>query len=377
MSSTGPLTIVHLDTGLTLRGGQRQMLLLARGLRARGHEQMVVCLEGSRLAGRAEREGLRVFSLPAHDPLHAFGIVLLRQQLKIWAPQILHAHDGHGQRVSWLASLGLPVWRVASRRVTFLPSDRWSYRLKYGHTCHAVIAISENIRELSIQAGVPRERIEVIPDGVEIPTQLPSPAERSRLRQVWQCGEEDFVMGMLGAATPEKGQDLALEAFRLLAGKLPAARLVLAGGGTSMGQPTPPDGANTPCERVLHLGPIEDFADFFPGLDLFLMPSKSEGLGSSALWAMAYGLPVVATRVGGLPEIVAENETGWLVTPDSPEALAEAIFLAASDRAKLIEFGRRGRQRAEGFSADIMVKRTEALYYYLVTRKSKAEIRNS
>jgi glycosyltransferase involved in cell wall biosynthesis len=118
--------------------------------------------------------------------------------------------------------------------------------------------------------------------------------------------------------------------------------------------------------RILRLGQIDNLTDFFPGLDLFVMPSKAEGLGSSALWAMAYGLPVVATRVGGLPEIVVENETGWLIPPSSPQALADAIFLASRDREKLIEFGRNGRKRAEGFSAAIMVNSTEALYHRLV-----------
>ena len=71
--------------------------------------------------------------------------------------------------------------------------------------------------------------------------------------------------------------------------------------------------------------------------------------------------------MGGLPEIVVENETGWLVPPDSPQALADAIFLASQDRAKLLEFGRKGRKRAEGFSAAIMVSRTEALYHRLLS----------
>jgi glycosyltransferase involved in cell wall biosynthesis len=366
MTSSRPLRIAHIDTGLGLRGGQRQMLMLARGLRKRGHEQVVVCPEGSGLEARAQQEGFQVFSLPASDPGHAFGILLWRQQLKTWAPQILHAHDGRGQTLAWLASLGLPVRRVASRRVTFFPSDRWTYRLKYGHTCHAVVAVSENIRELSIQAGVPRERIIVVPDGVEIPPELPGTSERQSLRTLWQCQEDDFVVGVLGASTLEKGQDSALAAIALLAEKLPQARLILAGDET-----TGPDGsvvnaASLQGTRVLRLGPIEDLASFFPGLDLFVMPSKAEGLGSSALWAMAYGLPVIATRVGGLPEIVVENETGWLIPPGSPPALAEAIYLASRDRAKLLEFGRQGRQRAEGFSAEVMVNRTEALYERLL-----------
>jgi glycosyltransferase involved in cell wall biosynthesis len=369
MNSLPALRIVHIDTGLSLRGGQRQMLMLARGLRERGHEQVIVCLEGTTLEERAQRLGFRVFSLPAYDPGHAFGILLWRDQLKTWAPHILHAHDGRGQTLAWLASMGLPVRRVASRRVTFFPSDRWTYRLKYGRTCHAVVAVSENIRELSVQAGVPPERITVIPDGIEVPAELPSATERLRLRNSWQCKDDDFVVGLLGASTPEKGQDLALAALELLADNLPEARLVLAGDEVAIPGDRLMHGAGPNSTRIIRLGPLEDLASLFPGLDLFVMPSKAEGLGSSALWAMAYGLPVVATRVGGLPEIVVENETGWLIPPGSPQALADAILLASRDREKLIEFGRNGRKRADGFSAAIMVTRTETLYQHLVGDK--------
>jgi glycosyltransferase involved in cell wall biosynthesis len=360
MNSPHALRIAHVDTGLTLRGGQRQLLMLAEGLRERGHEQVIVCVEGSAMEERAQNKGFRVFTLPLHDPGHGFGVLLWRQQIKSWAPQILHAHDGRGQTLAWLASMGLLVRRVASRRVTFFPSDRWTYRLKYGRTCHAVIAVSENIRELSVQAGVPRERITVIPDGIEIPAELPSTADRLILRKSWKCRADDFVVGLLGASTPEKGLDVALAALPLLKGNLPQVRLVFAGDATI------PAGCLMTSGQIVRFGVTEDLTRFFPGLDLFVMPSKAEGLGSSALWAMAYGLPVIASRVGGLPEIVLENETGWLIPPGSPQALADAILQASRDSEKLIEFGRQARKRAEGFSAAIMVSRTETLYQRLI-----------
>jgi len=370
MNPPAPFRIAHIDTGMSLRGGQRQMLMLAEGLRKRGHEQVIVCREGSDVETRAQRNGFPVFALPAHDPGHAFGILLWRQQLKTWAPQILHTHDGRGQTLAWLASLGMPTCRVASRRVTFFPSDGWTYRWKYTRTCHAVIAVSENIRELSVEAGVPRERIVVIPDGIDVPSELPGTAERLRLRASWQCTDEDFVVGLLGASTPEKGQDLAIAAAELLTQRIPRLRLVLAGdeSGSRAGRPTVI--ADSAGQRVTRLGVIEDLASLFPGLDLFLMPSRAEGLGSSALWAMAYALPVVATRVGGLPEIVADGETGWLIPPGSPQALADAIDLASHDRAELADFGRRGRQKVEAFSADIMTSRTEDLYRGLLGNRS-------
>jgi len=362
MNSLPALKIAHVDTGMTLRGGQRQLLLLAEGLRACGHDQLIVCPEGSGLEAQSGGQGLKVFTLPPNDPAHALGIMLLRQQIKTLGTEILHAHDGRGHTVAWFASAGLPVRRVASRRVTFFPADRWTYRLKYGHTCDAVITVSEFIRDLAVRGGVPREHIEVIPDGIELPATLPSAADRARLRKAWQIEEGNFVVGQLGALSAEKGQEVAVAALGRLADKLPHVRLVLAGEGMDAAQGPVAAMIEPWRERIRLLGNVTDLADFFPGLDLFLMPSKSEGLGSSALWAMAYGLPVIASRVGGLPEVVAENETGWLVAPDSAEALAEAILVAASDLGRLRQFGSNGRLRAGNFTVDIMVRRTEALY---------------
>ena len=367
MSALPQLKIAHIDTGLTLRGGQRQMLMVAQGLRERGHEQIIVCREGSALEAVVRKDGFPVFSLPTFDPWHAFGTLLWRQQLRGWGPAIVHAHDGRGQSLAWAASVGLPVQRVASRRVTFFPSDGWTYRLKYSLTCHAVIAVSENIRQLSVHAGVPAERITVIPDGIEIPEELPTAGERKRLRASWEFGDEHFVVGLLGASSAEKGHDVAAAAFEILNQQMPQARLVAADDAASISERAAVNRGEPLAPGLPRYVQIDKLDDFFPGIDLFIMPSKSEGLGSSALWAMAYGVPVIATRVGGLPEIVVENETGWLIPPNSPQALADEIAIAASDRSKLEAFGRQGRKRTEGFSTAIMVQRTEELYYRLTS----------
>ena len=105
MSARLPLRIEHIDTGLSLRGGQRQMLMLVQGLRQHGHEQVIVCQEGSALEAVVRKDGFQVFSLPCHDPWHAFGVQLWRQQIKARAPQIIHAHDGRGQSLAWAASV--------------------------------------------------------------------------------------------------------------------------------------------------------------------------------------------------------------------------------------------------------------------------------
>ena len=356
------LRIVHIDTGRDLRGGQRQLLLLAAGIRESGHGQVIVCPEGSALDHRAAADGFRVFALPAHDLGHAHGLLQLRQLLLSEPWQILHAHDGRGQTLAWLASLGMPVRRVASRRVTFLPDTRARHRFIYTRTCHAVIAISEFIKGLLIKSGVPERKIEVIPDGIEIPAGLPTAETRARARRGWRFAEKDFVVGHVGSFTEEKGQDTAIAAMAPVLARLPQAHLLLAGDGPRWAS-LEASAKGSAIRAAIHLpGRVENLSEFFAALDLYIMPSRAEGLGSSALLAMAHGLAVVASRVGGLPEVVTEGETGWLVPPNSPQALAASIIHAASDRGRLAQFGSAARQAARRFSSDIMRARTEALY---------------
>jgi glycosyltransferase involved in cell wall biosynthesis len=366
LSPETALSIAHIDTGLELRGGQRQLLLLAHGLRQRGHSQLVVCAEAGELCHRAKADGFPVLALPQDDFKHIKGIRQLRRRVNQDTLMLLHAHDGVGQTVSWLASCRTGARRVATRRVTYLPKRRIDYRLKYSYTCHAVVAVSKFIGRVLEEAGIPHAMINIIPDGIEIPEGAPDAASRQAARDRWRITDNEFAIGSLGGIGPEKGLDLALKALHLLAGRLPNAKLVLGGKITAEDLAASGFAAAVASGQVILAGYQENLFEFFSGLDAFIMPSRSEGLGSAALMAMAHGLPVIATRVGGLPEIVEDGKTGWLVAPESAESLAQAIAAAAANRVRLTELGNNARLRSKEFSADIMVERTEALYRRLM-----------
>lgn len=338
--SPRPISVAHLDTGSAFRGGQEALLNLARALQQRGLPQHLFSPAGSALAERAQAAGI------PHTP--SGNLKILRRLLR--ECDIVHSHSGRAQNLAFCVTAGLPVRRAASRHVTFEPKHPHIHRLKYSLTCHGVIAVSEAVRSTLIRAGVAPERIEVIPNGIDWPPEIP-PRDRN-------SGE--FIAGHLGAFTREKGQDVAIEAARLLASRLPGLRMILAGEG-----PLRP--AIAPASVVLP-GHIENRAGFFAALDLFLMPSRSEAWGLAALEAMAHGIPVIASNTGGLAEMIEPEVTGWLIPPGDPAALADAIERAARDRKALEAMGARAREHARRFTIQETAARTEAFYRKLLDR---------
>jgi glycosyltransferase involved in cell wall biosynthesis len=274
---------------------------------------------------------------------------------RIQGVDLLHSHTGRAQNLAWLASGGVPIKRIATRHVAFPPRHPLVHRLKYTNTCDGVIAVSQAVRQALLSAGVPPNRIEVIPTGVEIPAGLPTPDQRAQARRHWNLADEDFAVGHMGAFTREKGQDIAAEAGRLLERRLPRLKMILAGDGLLLSGFAAGPGLQLP-------GHLAETKQLLAALDLFIMPSRSEGWGLAALEAMAFGLPVAASNAGGLAEMIVAGETGWLVAPGDASALADAIFSAAANTERLHDMGLRARECAARFSVEETAARTESFY---------------
>jgi glycosyltransferase involved in cell wall biosynthesis len=333
------LSIAHVDSEETFRGGQEALLQLAILLRERGHRQVLVTPPGSALETKAAAAGLTTAPLAS-----------LRGVLKDHAVRIVHSHSGRAHNRAWLASAGLNVGRVTTRHVAFEPRHSLIHRLKYTLTCDRIIAVSGATRDMLVKSGIPAEKIEVIHTGVPIPPSLPSAEDRRSAREHWGLSPGDFAVGYMGAFTHEKGQDVAVAALNLL--EMTSVRLILAGDG-------PLRSSIAPNPRVQLPGYVEDKTTLLQALDLFVMPSRSEAWGLAALEAMSYGVPVIASAVGGLKEFVEDGVSGWLVPPDDSTALAKAI---AEARPFVGSFGKRARERARRFSVEETVQRTEDLY---------------
>jgi glycosyltransferase involved in cell wall biosynthesis len=261
---------------------------------------------------------------------------------------IVHTHSGRAQNFAYRTTLGSPIRRVVTRHVAFTPSHPLVHRLKYSISCHGIIAVSDAVRDVLIRAGVPAKKIAVIHTGVTLPYLRPARHKKT----------DDFVIGHMGAFTAEKGQDVLIGAAKELRASLPRVKFILAGEGTRLAElkrGAPPN--------VSFPGFVEDHAGFYSKLDLFVMPSRSEAWGLAALEAMAFGVPVVASDIGGLREIVEHGQSGWLVPAGDSSALAAAILSAYPEAG---EFRRGARERAMRFSIDKMAERTERFYRSLL-----------
>lgn len=289
------MRVLHVDTGRTLRGGQRQALLLIRALAARGVTAALLAPARSPLLESARSAGI---------PAGALSLLSLRRAARRY--DLLHCHDA---RSHTLAALCSPVPFLVSRRVDFPIHTHFFSRWKYRRAA-LFLAVSEAVKRRLLAAGVPLPKIVVVPDGVALPPQ-PSSLDGPILAPASSDPGKGAALVRRSGVPVRFTQDLPAE--------LPAARALL-------------------------------------------YISDSEGLGSAALLALAHGVPVIASRVGGLPEIVIDNVTGLLVENDPAQIAAAAARLAA-DRPLAARLGAAGRAMVgQKFTIERMAERTLEAY---------------
>ena len=374
------MNILHLDTGREWRGGQQQVLFLMEGLRRRGHQQLLAAPAGSPLAEVARRR-----DLPLH-PLKLAGrsfanLNAVGRLAKDF--DILHAHDGHAHSLAWLAAAAHRNHGghhlVVSRRVAF-PIGKFG-RMKYA-AADAYIAVSEYGRQQLLQANIPGRKVHVVYDGVAMPP--PSdPAARRAFRDRLDVNADASVIGTFTALAPEKRLQEQLDLLAMLPRSVHLW----------MGRPAtapPQDDMQTVFtdyakyrqvqDRFRIVTLADDLGVFMDSLDVFLYLSRAEGLGSAILLAMAHGLPIIASRVGGIPEIVRHNETGLLVT-DLPAGetfnaeLCSAVSLLLRNEQMRRQLGLAGQEFVlANATTEIMVQKTEAVYEQLLHAKRHAQI---
>jgi glycosyltransferase involved in cell wall biosynthesis len=316
----------------------------------RDAKTLVVCLdERGALAEDAERAGARVLVVerkPGTDP----GVILKLRSLFLREKiDVVHTHTlasmFYAGCAAWLAGVGR---RLHTQHNTLLRTYGFKDRLRFRASArffHHIVAVSEETSRVLAEYKVSPARRLTILNGID-ELKLAAAESAENLRETAAAGgARELRLGSVARLAPEKGMHVALEAFSRVRDRWPASRLVIVGDGperSALEEATAQLGIES-C--VDFLGYVKDVEKVFPTLDVFLLPSLTEGIPLALLEAMACGLPVVATAVGGVPEVVRHEESGILIPPGDPVALAEAMGRLLDQPAERSRLGTNARAR--------------------------------
>jgi glycosyltransferase involved in cell wall biosynthesis len=358
---------LHVDTGRQWRGGQLQVMHTVLGLRALGERAALVAHPNGELVRRMS-EGLDLIPLaPTHevDLAAAWRLSRVIKQLK---PVIVHAHDPHAVAMAATAlSIASPEPRVsfvAARRLELTMARNSFSRWKYGQV-DCFIASSAAIRDRLVHEGIARRKIRIVNEGVDV--------ERIQRTQPANVHAEFYlpthapIVGNVAALVPHKGHQYLIDAAAIVVKRVPDVRFVIVGAG-EMREALEHQIRHLHLERHVFLAGYRiDAIDLTRGFDIFVMSSITEGMCTPLVDAMAAGKACVATAVGGIAEVLLDEETGYLVPPRDPAALATRVVQLLKDGELRERMGRAGFERARDcFTVERMVEATAAVYKSLV-----------
>ncbi|MGO9451335.1 MAG: glycosyltransferase family 4 protein [Candidatus Binataceae bacterium] len=367
-SAGRPLRIAGVDPERGFAGGESQVLGLTRELIRMGHRAELICDSEGRLYERAREAGITCYPLKLRNSIDVAGAIRLRSILARERYDIVHFHTSRAHAMAPFAR-GFARALVVTRRMDYRPNRLFAPYL-YSRAVDGVAAISHGVANALADAGVARERVTIIPSGVDCAHfRPPSADERAAARAALHIPPETIVVGTVGAITERKGHRYLLEAIARIGAGVPVVCL-LAGDGALREELERQAESLGIGGRVRFMGRIEDTRAMLWTLDIFVFPSLWEGLGVAAIEASACGLAIVASDAGGIGEVVINGKSGILVPPADAAALAEAIDQLAGSPGERSRMGNGARERAEAeFAMNTMAERTLALYRRCIAAK--------
>ena len=378
--------VIHIHTLPVISGSGLNTYLTMRGMDKTAYDVELACAPGGKLIDLIRGHGMKVTLFknlvqPLHPLKDLLGLIDLIRFLKKKPYHIVHTHNSKAGFIGRLAAkwAGVPVIvhtvhgfsfherEPAWRQFLFRNLERLA-----SHWCDKMIFISQPLIDWALRDRITRrEKILKIYSGIELDHFAPvREEERNVLKKEWGIREEAPVIGIVSKLWEGKGHTTLIHAFEGLKREIPGAVLVIVGEGHLREKL-----ADLACslglkDSVLFAGFQMDVRGVMATFDVAVLPSFFEGMGRVLLEAMTMEKPVVASSVGGIPDLVHHGKTGLLVTPGSVSELKSALLTLIQNPALAREMGREGRKRiSEEFSAGTMAQSVERLYRDLLHRK--------
>ncbi|MDZ7333238.1 MAG: glycosyltransferase [candidate division KSB1 bacterium] len=362
------IRVLHLDTELNWRGGQQQAAYLIEAMHRSGYATAMVGGPNSAIGQFCQNKGIPFF------PLRILGegdVIAGRRVAALCRRhgfRILHLHSSHALSIGLWAKLFLRSLKlIAVRRVDFHIQRNWLSRLKYRHRwLDRIVCISEAIRQVLLQDGIPSDKLVTIHSGVDLHKfdQIKPSAD---FRAQFNIPVDHMLIGTVAAMAGHKDYPTLLRAAKIVCNTLDHVTFCAVGDGSQRDKILQLHRELGLGQRFVLPGYRTNIGDFFKNFDIFVLASKQEGLGTSLLDAQALGLPVIACRSGGIPEIIEHGYNGWLVPAQDETALASALITLINDPALRIELGKNALRSVKKFDIAITVKNNLKLYQTLLS----------
>ena len=358
------LRILHAESSKGWGGQENRTLNELLSMRERGHELAVVGRPGARILDRAKEQGFATYTVDMRSAIDVPGIIGLRRAIRDFRADILNTHSGRDTQLAGMAArsmFGRP--RIVRTRHLALPiTSRFTYSVLPDH----VVTVSSHVENYLVEAGVPREGITTIPTGIDFGRYSRSTVA-GNLREELGLPADALLVGTVAILRAKKGHAEILDAAPEVLRRFPAAHFVFAGDGPQTDNLKARIAAEGLTGKVHLLGLRRAVTNVLASLDVFVLPTHQEALGTAFIEAGAMGLPAVATRVDGVPEVVQDGTTGLLVPAQDGKALIEPICRLLADPiyrrgmgANASEFVRRK------FAREVMAEGMERLYQRLL-----------
>ena len=364
---------LHIDTARSWRGGQGQVMQTVLGLRALGHRAALVAHPDGELLKRMS-EGLDVIPLAPRNDVDLGAAWRLSRVLKHLQPAVVHAHDPHAVAMASIAlSIASPKPRpplVAARRIEFRIAATSFSRWKYSEV-DCFIANCSAIRDRLVNDGIPPDKTAVVNEGVDVERIVALPP--ANVHAAFYLPMQAPVVGNVAALVPHKGHRHLVEAAALVVRELPDTRFVIVGEGTLRDTLAKQIREKHLDRHIVLAGFRADAIELTKGFDVFAMSSVSEGMCTALVDAMAGSKPAVCTAVGGVPEVMVDGDTGFLVEARDHQAMARKLIVLLKDERLRTRMGLAALRRArDRFTVERMVAGTSAVYDRLVGRRRAA-----
>lgn len=362
------MKILHIETGRHLYGGALQVLYLLQGLKSKWCRNILFCAQGSEISKAAYKKA-DVVEVPMAGEMDPRFLWRLLRLIRTEKPDIIHVHSRRGADL-WgsVAAIFTRTPAILTRRVDN-PEISWLARLK-SRPFERIITISEGIRKVLLKEGIPENKVVCIHSAVDT-DRYHCRCDKKWFRNEFGLYFAHKVIGVIAQLIPRKGHRFLIEAAPEILRHCPETRFICLGKGYLKDKLQQLCRNTGIADKVIFAGFRNDLERILPCLDLVIHPATMEGLGVSLLQAAASGIPIIASNVGGIPEIVRHNVNGYLFEEGSVCEIIEYSVALLKDPVKVKKFGKAGRNIVlTQFSINAMVDGNWKIYSQVLSKQS-------